>query len=378
MTTIDQKKYWDLPANTETTWEPAVEHGTSFMIDWEITKSCNLDCGYCGVDPLYGGHLPGASHPPISQLLPRIPFSLEYADLYTSHLRARNKRVIMNVYGGEALLHPDIEWLLTDLHNVYNNFYGDRFHLTVGTTTNLTMGINTLGKSIDIIDEWTCSYHAENLPKHQEIFKKNLEHLASLNKSFKVIILLNPNHWEKCLEMIEYCKSMGYRYLPRELDFSIPHLKKYVYTTEHLKDMSKMFGIALTQDPTIKGHTSGRNCCGGKGMFCNGNWQQTQKHVANNNFKGWFCSVNWYFLHMNETTKQAYHNKDCKMNFDGTISPIGNLDNSQEILVQLKSRLESNSMPVIQCAKTHCYCGLCAPKARSLEDYNKMFGKYTK
>ena len=64
------------------------------------------------------------------------------------------------------------------------------------------------------------------------------------------------------------------------------------------------------------------------------------------------------------------------MNFDGAVGPIGNLTDPAKILSTLQNQLDTNSLPIIQCKKHNCLCGLCAPKAKKLETYNKIMEKY--
>jgi hypothetical protein len=66
------------------------------------------------------------------------------------------------------------------------------------------------------------------------------------------------------------------------------------------------------------------------------------------------------------------------MNFDGTVGPIGNLTDADQILSTLKNQLETNTLPVIQCKKYQCFCGLCAPKAKNFDSYNQIMKKYQK
>ena len=97
-----------------------------------------------------------------------------------------------------------------------------------------------------------------------------------------------------------------------------------------------------------------------------------------NKFTGWYCSVNWFFLYIKQVNGEVYVNKDCKMNFDGEVGPIGNLSNTAEILNTLTKQLETKTLSVIQCKKPTCYCGLCAPKAKELKTYNQIITKYQK
>ena len=64
------------------------------------------------------------------------------------------------------------------------------------------------------------------------------------------------------------------------------------------------------------------------------------------------------------------------MSFDGTVGPIGNLNNTDKILSTLRTQLSTGNMPIIQCKKYKCLCGLCAPKAKTLETYNTIIKKY--
>ena len=64
------------------------------------------------------------------------------------------------------------------------------------------------------------------------------------------------------------------------------------------------------------------------------------------------------------------------MNFNSEIGPIGHLDKADILLAETESVLNYNTMPVIQCKKERCFCGLCAPKAQDLSTYNKIMKKY--
>ena len=66
------------------------------------------------------------------------------------------------------------------------------------------------------------------------------------------------------------------------------------------------------------------------------------------------------------------------MNFNGAVGPIGNLSNTAEILDNLAKQLDTHTLPVIQCKKPTCYCGLCSPKAKELKTYNQIITKYQK
>jgi hypothetical protein len=97
-----------------------------------------------------------------------------------------------------------------------------------------------------------------------------------------------------------------------------------------------------------------------------------------NKFTDWYCSVNHFFLYVKQVNGEIFVNKDCKMNFNGQVGAIGNLNDSYKILQTLKSQILNNDMPVIQCKKNNCLCGLCAPKAKNLDTYKSIMKKYQK
>ena len=45
----------------------------SFLLDWEVTRLCNLDCTYCGE----AGHDNSTKHPPLDECLRTIDFMIE-------------------------------------------------------------------------------------------------------------------------------------------------------------------------------------------------------------------------------------------------------------------------------------------------------------
>jgi hypothetical protein len=46
--------------------------------------------------------------------------------------------------------------------------------------------------------------------------------------------------------------------------------------------------------------------------------------------------------------------------------PLGNLKETATIIQQLRTWLETKTLPVIKCINNTCHCGMCAPKARDL------------
>ena len=124
----------------------------------------------------------------------------------------------------------------------------------------------------------------------------------------------------------------------------------------------------------------GRPCCGSRTMClstsCEPDSDRKSKFVDFREFKGWHCSVNWFFMHIEQQTDSVFHHQTCQAQFGGTRGPIGKLSEGDKILAELKARLESESMPTIICPKQTCGCGLCAPKSSNKESYQKVLFRH--
>lgn len=372
------------------TLEPAIDPNNriSFLLDWELTMKCNLDCSYCGVG-IYQGHDNSTQHPKLEDCLKTIDFMFEYADLYMNTKSNGVKTVILNVYGGEALYHPNIVEILNQVRTKYQQ-YKDRWHLTVTTTTNAIISDRQLQQIIPLIDEFTVSYHTESTPKQKQQFKSNLLSIAKSGRRQKCIVLMHQDTelFDDAKKMIDWLSQNNIKLLPRQLDGtggSDNNERLYSQNKVHWFNSlykSKAFNNSTTVLDNITQESAsltdiGRACCGGRQLCLDQDYKQRHFYVENK-FPDWYCSVNHFFLYVKQVNGEVYVNRDCKMNFDGEVGPIGNLDNADKILTLLQSQLTENTLPVIQCKKDHCRCGLCAPKAKDLDSYNHIMKKYQK
>jgi hypothetical protein len=357
----------------------------AFLLDWELTKRCNLDCSYCPTGIEYGGHDNSTNHPPLEDCLKAIDFMYEYADLYMQQKKPTQRKVILNVYGGESLFHPNIVEILEACREKYLK-YKDQWELTITTTTNAVINKSIWNKIIRLVDEFTVSYHAENLPKQEKLFFDNLLTLKNNNKRVKCVVMMHnqPEFWNKSISTIKFCKENSIRYLAKPFDHDEPESE---YTEEQfssLKDFwlenvnsknSKSSADRLKNTGNKKKVISiceGRACCGGRKLSLNNDLSSSTTFVPKQGFQDWYCSVNWFFLFVQQVTGNVYLNKDCRMTFEGTVAPIGNLSDAQTILTTLKTQIETKSLTVIKCAKSLCFCGYCAPKARELNDFKDL------
>jgi len=363
--------------------EPAIDPNNriSFLLDWELTMKCNLDCSYCFSD-LYGGHDNSTQHPPKEECIQALDFMFEYVDHYMQGKPSGLKYVVLNVYGGESLHHPDIVEILAQIQPKYLP-YRDRWHLTVTTTTNAIVSQKKLSKIIPYIDEFTVSSHVESSDKQKQQFKENLLTIKDAGKRLKCIVMMHDNSqlFQESQEFLSWLDANQIRLLAKQIDGTRRSYDKQQITWFNSEYQSKTYGIANTIDPDIHESSDlsnvGRACCGGRQTCLDQHYKERQYYIFDNRFTDWYCSVNHFFLFVKQVTGEVYVNKDCKMRFDGTVGPIGKLSDADSIINELKTQL-ANGQNIIQCKKHKCLCGLCAPKAQHLDTYKSIMKKYQK
>jgi hypothetical protein len=307
----------------------------------------------------------------------------EYADLYMSIKPRSIRSVILNVYGGEALHHPNIVEILSAVRERYQS-YQDRWHLTVTTTTNAIVSPRILSQIIPLVDEFTLSYHVENTDKNKSLFKENLLAIQSASRRLKCVVLMHPESelFADCQQLIAWLDQHNIKHLPRQLDHEKEHVE-FNYQQQQVIWFNKLYSSKgqhqniLPQSDVTDLSSIGRACCGGRQLCENQNHRQKRFFVSNK-FKDWYCSVNHYFLYIKQVNGEIFVNRDCKMNFNGEVAPIGNLVDTESLLQQTRQWIDTDTMPVIQCKKNKCYCGLCAPKAQSQQEYREIMTKFFK
>lgn len=342
----------------------------TFLLDWELTMKCNLDCDYCETG-LYGGHDNSQKHPPLEDCLRSIDFMLSYVDGIMQNRRTAFRYVVLNVYGGESLNHPHIVDILQAVRDRCRH-RKSVWSLVVSVTTNAIVAKSRWQKIANLVDEFTVSWHSNNSAKQKTLFRENVQWLQSHGKSVKCVVLMHPAHFIDAQQQIDWCQQHGVRYLPRQLDHPQDKLE-FNYSSQQVVWFEKLYAQTLVPIKDSNDNadlaSTGRACCGGRELSVNCNHRRSQKFV-NNNFNSWFCSVDSFFLYVKQTTGEVFVNKDCKMNYSGGIGAIGHLSDPDAILQKI------GKTPVIQCKKSRCYCGLCAPKAQDLDTYQTIMKKY--
>lgn len=308
----------------------------------------------------------------------------EYADIYMSSKVKGIRYVVLNVYGGEALYHPDIIDILERCRQKYQESYSDKWHLTITTTTNAILPEKKLQAIIPLIDEFTVSYHAENDLKKKSQFKNNLLLIKNSGKRLKCVVLMHtdPELFSDTLSFQSWLKNNEISLLPRQLDHhtegyqtkqQIIWFDEFYKKKQQNKEQNVEYVNVKDDKYNIK---TGRACCGGRQLCLDTDYKNRSFYVKNS-FKDWYCSVNEFFVYIKQTDGNIFTNKDCQMNFHNQVGPIGNLSDASGLLETTKEILSmENSRPVIRCQKDYCYCGLCAPKSQDFEKYNSIMEKY--
>lgn len=152
-------------------------------------------------------------------------------------------------------------------------------------------------------------------------------------------------------------------------------------------------------DKEDDGHVNklGRMCCGGRCMTVKkGNQITDAMFIDQTNFKGYNCMINWFFLHIEEDRDAVYHHQTCMARFPGAPEPeldeklfgdimhkftpekgpICTLSKSDEYLSWLKKRMSEPEPPSIVCPNTHCGCGVCVVKAKTMDDFEIIKSHY--
>jgi pyruvate-formate lyase-activating enzyme len=326
-----------------------------FQIAWESTLKCNLDCSYCG-----DGHDNRQAHPSLEDSLKTVDFIVAYVDRYMQNRPQEQRIANLNIQGGESIYHPNIIEILE-----YANSRQTNYKLYVNLITNAVASPKLWSSIASLVNYFTISYHAESLDWQREQVRDNILHLQSLNKAFHVAVLMHPDHWEDCINMIEWCAANNIPHHKRQIDHA-PTDTRFNYTSSQAEFISPKKIIPIVEE-RVDLSSQGRDCCGGLELCTNES--SITKYIPGNNFEGWHCSVNQYFLYIRQSTGEIFTNKDCKMNYNGTVGPIGNLNN-------VGALLNHPTITTIVCKKPTCWCGLCAPKARDEFDYTAMMQQY--
>jgi hypothetical protein len=236
----------------------------------------------------------------------------------------------------------------------------------------------------------TVSYHSESDDKLKQQVKDRIlqfHYQGPLNNfTVSVNVMFHAEYFDECIELCNFLRSHAVDFVPRVIgeepdsrptfahkynEEQLQWFKNYWIEKNANKNDEKETADRLraTGEPTNEkkklGNSIGRPCCGSRDMLLtSGNVSKRSNFVDFRQFQGWSCSVNWFFLHLEQQTDSVYHHQTCQAKFDGGRGRIGKLSEGDKIIADLKNMLENKQMPVISCPKHTCGCGLCAPKSK--------------
>jgi MoaA/NifB/PqqE/SkfB family radical SAM enzyme len=343
-----------------------------FSVVWDTGRFCNYDCTYCEATR----HNNFSKHKPLSEFKDTFKFIKEWTDTYNEH-RITPAPVHINFTGGEPTANPNF-WELIDHIKSHPGY-------TLSLTTNGAWPKKKSEKIAENFASVTVSYHAEAKPRLKKQVIENIMLLAETKVNLQVNVMLHVDYWEETTQLYETLKSKGIRCNPRPIgDGSVVRKGWFIdsdgtnrrtsheYTEEQQTWFWNQVGLDKKPNTLAEGNQLGRKCCGNIPLQgkVDGTWQPIT--LIDTHFENWHCMVDWFFLYIDQETKNVYHHQTCKAFYSKTTGPIGNLDQADKMIDDLKSRLFSDNNDHIICPNQRCGCGMCVPKAKDLDDFKVL------
>lgn len=329
-----------------------------FMVTWDTGRRCNYDCTYCA--PVHHDNF--SPHASFETLQNTASFIFKYVDLVSTYRKHNN--VGISLTGGEPTANPNFLKLVHYLKQQVEQRPGTHLSLT----TNGTMGKRLTQAVSETFKFVTVSYHTEADTRLKKNVLARIKQLHDLGTNVKVNVMFHAHYFGECIAVCDQLKAQGIPYTPRTLGENPAGEKDYghQYTEEQQEWIRTYWNIPKQECSNNFGAELGRPCCGGRTMKAG---EQEVKFLTYRKFKDWYCSVNWFFLHIEQQTDSVYHHQTCQARFDNTAGPIGKISEGDKILQELEHNLVNNTMPIIQCPNEFCGCGMCTPKSA---DKNKL------
>lgn len=364
------------------------------MVIWDLGRRCTFACSYCPPHRK-NNWSPVAS---LDELIKTADNLDRYAEIYNKHRKTPFKTAC-SFTGGEPTVNPAFFDFLIYLQQHYP-------HWKRTLTTNGFYSERKLRLVMNNTDYTTVSYHCEGTPAQKKQVRNNIRIMHEEKYGFKVNVMFHEKeeYFQECVDLCAWFDEIGVSYTPRivgdqgAVKQGIKDKTVHEYSEEQLEWFKNYWNIkkGKTSKPTtapkntmtmatkqvpkkIVGQSIGRPCCGGRDMEVleNDSWTPT-KFVTNNNFQGWNCMVNWYFLYIHQEINKIWHHQTCQVDLDGKVSPICTVEDFGQYCDSLETKINNTgSIPLIRCPKTYCGCGLCAPKAKTDDIAEKLFRSHT-
>lgn len=357
-------------------------------IIWDLGPRCNFDCVYC--DPIT--HDNHSEHATFDELKQTTFFIKEYLDLVLSYRKKKNYNVSLT--GGEPTYNPHFDKIIPYLHEKF----GKHFNIT----TNGSFNNDVRNVMKDHMTKLTISYHCDSSKAIKERVVDNMLWLKENGFKFRVNLMFHfrEDYFRECIQLAKFFETKNINYVPRVVNH-------HPYTDEQSKWFadywaSKSSQIKTKKEEPKKVHThskqqankvkknpikekdhttviKGRHCCSaGQDLEVESdNKWLTERYVKDTNFNEWYCSINWFFTHINQKTGDVYYHQTCQHNFGNKREPIGNLKDTNLIIEDLKNKFDSGQTPIIKCTIDWCKCGMCTPKSYNLNTFKDIMKNHT-
>lgn len=344
----------------------------NFSVVWDLGRRCTFSCSYCG--PHHSNKW--SPHASLDVLKKTLDGVVEYNDILNRYRRAP-KKTNLSFTGGEPTSNPHFFEFVEYARSRYPG-------LTTNVTTNGCYSERKCRQIIDNIDSCTISYHAEASAEENDLVRSGIELMKRSAYDFRINLMFHKDFFEECVAVAEWLDSINVRYTPRVIGDSgnaedVKDGTAHVYSDAQMQWFKDYWNRAREKVNESKkacqmATSIGRPCCAGKKMqlSMDGEWS-VGTFVPENNFQGWSCMVNWYFLFINSELDGVWHHQTCQVNMDGEIGPIGRASEFDKINENLLKQLSNDTIKLIRCPKTYCGCGLCASKARDDSDAVDIF-----
>lgn len=397
------------------------------VVTWDTGRRCNYDCTYC---PSHR-HDNFSPHASLQELQSVGTFLFDYSELLCKY--KTKDQLNVSFTGGEPTVNPKFIEFGQWLRELYTKEYKDKFKLKLGLTSNGAFGEKMAQSILQVYDNCTISYHVEAHKNLKKQVIRNIYFLKDNDFNMKINVMFHAQYFDECIELCRQLTEDSIVFVPRMIGDEQGDTAAHIYTDEQLqwmkdywkssdkkiknlkveeyeiqrdvklqetivnntvevqktvekfepikKDVRAVKDYATYKSPKNKSETLGRPCCGGRIMETggkNGCWTKT-KFLDYQRFQNWQCSVNWFFLHIEQQTDQIFHHQTCQARFDGTRGAIGSITESDKIITWLKDKLETKTMPIIQCPlgpNKLCGCGLCSPKSTELEQLKNILPRH--
>lgn len=159
-------------------------------ITWDLTNYCNFSCRYC---------FPGASAGDFKVTQDLNLLANNFTHLAT-HYKTKLGRdnIYLKFGGGEPTLWADFGKLLAKLKEQNSNLY-------LGVISNGSRTLRWWKEYGHLIDNATLSFHISdaNIDHHIAV----ADTLFELGKKVTVLVLMDPDRWDDCVNAVNYMKS---------------------------------------------------------------------------------------------------------------------------------------------------------------------------